>query len=139
MTISRGGRYLFAVEAGSGIISRYAIAREGGLALLDSTTVSATVGVGAAGRDAAGISPGRHAGGQARACSASQLEPGPGYLGLADDHWARCGAPVGEPEQKVRATAADHRARGRAVRQSQCPGVKVYLPRTRPGACACGI
>ena len=42
-----GGRYLFAVNTGSGTISRYSIAPGGALTLLGSTTVSATGGVGA--------------------------------------------------------------------------------------------
>jgi hypothetical protein len=40
-------RYLFAVNTGSGTISRYAISWDGQLTLLGSTTVSATAGVGA--------------------------------------------------------------------------------------------
>ena len=53
--ISPDGRYLFAVNTGSGTISRYAIAPGGQLALLGSTTVSATAGVGAVDP---GLSPG---------------------------------------------------------------------------------
>jgi len=45
--ITPDGRYLFAVNTGSGAISRYAIARDGRLALLGSTQVSASGGVGA--------------------------------------------------------------------------------------------
>ncbi|MBO0835130.1 MAG: beta-propeller fold lactonase family protein, partial [Actinobacteria bacterium] len=47
VVISRSGRYLFAVNTGSGTISRYAIAPDGELTLLGSTTVGATGGVGA--------------------------------------------------------------------------------------------
>jgi 6-phosphogluconolactonase len=47
VTISPDGRYLFAVNTGSGTISRYSIAPGGALTLLGSTTVSATGGVGA--------------------------------------------------------------------------------------------
>jgi 6-phosphogluconolactonase len=53
--ISPDGRYLFAVNTGSGTISRYAIGRGGQLTLLGSTTVSATAGVGAVDP---GLSPG---------------------------------------------------------------------------------
>src|ERR1700761_9411778 len=49
------GRYLFAVNTGSGTISRYAISGDGHLKLLGSTTVSATAGVGAVDP---GLSPG---------------------------------------------------------------------------------
>jgi len=45
--ITPDGRYLFAVNTGSGMISRYGIARDGSLALLGSTPVSANGGVGA--------------------------------------------------------------------------------------------
>ncbi|MGZ6670548.1 MAG: beta-propeller fold lactonase family protein, partial [Solirubrobacteraceae bacterium] len=45
--ISHDGRFLFAVNTGSGTISRYAIARGGVLTLLGSTPVGATGGVGA--------------------------------------------------------------------------------------------
>jgi len=47
LTVSPDGRYLFAVNTGSGTISRYAIAPSGQLALLGSITVAATAGVGA--------------------------------------------------------------------------------------------
>ncbi len=47
LVISHDGRYLFAVNTGSGTISSYLIAPGGALTLLDSTTVSATGGVGA--------------------------------------------------------------------------------------------
>jgi 6-phosphogluconolactonase (cycloisomerase 2 family) len=47
VTISPDGRYLFAVNTGSGTISRYSITPGGALRLLGSTTVSATGGVGA--------------------------------------------------------------------------------------------
>jgi 6-phosphogluconolactonase len=47
VTISPDGRYLFAVNTGSGTISRYSIAPGGELTLLGSTTVSASGGVGA--------------------------------------------------------------------------------------------
>jgi len=47
VTISPDGRYLFAVNTGSGTISRYSIAPGGALTLLGSTAVSATGGVGA--------------------------------------------------------------------------------------------
>jgi 6-phosphogluconolactonase len=47
VTITPDGRYLFAVNTGSGTISRYSIAPGGALTLLGSTTVSATGGVGA--------------------------------------------------------------------------------------------
>ena len=47
VTISPDGRYLFAVNTGSGTISRYSIAPGGSLTLLGSTTVSANGGVGA--------------------------------------------------------------------------------------------
>jgi 6-phosphogluconolactonase len=47
VTISPDGRYLFAVNTGSGTISRYSITPGGALTLLGSTTVSATGGVGA--------------------------------------------------------------------------------------------
>ena len=47
VTISPDGRHLFAVNTGSGTISRYSIAPGGALTLLGSTTVSATGGVGA--------------------------------------------------------------------------------------------
>jgi 6-phosphogluconolactonase len=47
VTISPDGQYLFAVNTGSGAISRYSIAPGGALTLLGSTTVSATGGVGA--------------------------------------------------------------------------------------------
>jgi 6-phosphogluconolactonase len=47
VTISPDGRYLFAVNTGSGTISRYSIAAGGNLTLLGSTQVSATGGVGA--------------------------------------------------------------------------------------------
>ncbi|MGO9971680.1 MAG: lactonase family protein [Solirubrobacteraceae bacterium] len=47
LVISHDGRYLFAVNTGSGTISSYFIAPGGALTLLDSTTVSATGGVGA--------------------------------------------------------------------------------------------
>jgi len=53
--ISPDGRYLFAVNTGSGTISRFAIAGGGQLTLLGSTTVSATAGVGAVDP---GLSPG---------------------------------------------------------------------------------
>ncbi len=53
--ISPDGQYLFAVNTGSGSISRYAIAGGGQLTLLGSTTVSATAGVGAVDP---GLSPG---------------------------------------------------------------------------------
>jgi 6-phosphogluconolactonase len=55
LSISPGGQYLFAVNTGSGTISRYAIAPGGELSLLGSTTVSATTGVGAVDP---GLSPG---------------------------------------------------------------------------------
>jgi 6-phosphogluconolactonase (cycloisomerase 2 family) len=47
VTISPDGRYLFAVNTGSGAISRYSIAFGGELTLLGSTAVSASGGVGA--------------------------------------------------------------------------------------------
>jgi 6-phosphogluconolactonase len=47
VTISPDGRYLFAVNTGSGTISRYSIAYGGELTLLGSTAVSANGGVGA--------------------------------------------------------------------------------------------
>jgi 6-phosphogluconolactonase (cycloisomerase 2 family) len=47
VAITSDGRYLFAVNTGSGTISRYAIADDGQLALLGSTPVSANGGVGA--------------------------------------------------------------------------------------------
>jgi hypothetical protein len=47
VTISPDGRYLFAVNTGSGTISRYSVAAGGELTLLGSTTVSASAGVGA--------------------------------------------------------------------------------------------
>ena len=47
VTISPDGRYLFAVNTGSGTISRYSIAPGGALTLLGSTTVAAGGGVGA--------------------------------------------------------------------------------------------
>ncbi|HEY6492269.1 MAG TPA: hypothetical protein VIZ43_03285 [Trebonia sp.] len=47
VTISPDGRYLFAVNTGSGTISRYSIGAGGELTLLGSTTVSASAGVGA--------------------------------------------------------------------------------------------
>jgi 6-phosphogluconolactonase len=47
VTISPDGRYLFAVNTGSGTISRYSIAFGGELTLLGSTAVSANGGVGA--------------------------------------------------------------------------------------------
>ncbi len=47
LVISHDGRYLFAVNTGSGTISSYWIAPGGALTLLDSTTVSAAGGVGA--------------------------------------------------------------------------------------------
>jgi 6-phosphogluconolactonase len=47
VTISPDGRYLFAVNTGSGTISRYSIAPGGALTLLGSTQVSANGGVGA--------------------------------------------------------------------------------------------
>jgi 6-phosphogluconolactonase len=47
VTISPDGRYLFAVNTGSGSISRYSIAPGGALTLLGSTQVSANGGVGA--------------------------------------------------------------------------------------------
>jgi len=53
--LSPDGRYLFAVNTGSGTISRYAISWGGQLTLLGSTTVSATAGVGAVDP---GLSPG---------------------------------------------------------------------------------
>ena len=45
--ISPDGRYLFAVNTGSGTISRYSIAAAGGLTLIGSTTVAVQGGVGA--------------------------------------------------------------------------------------------
>jgi 6-phosphogluconolactonase (cycloisomerase 2 family) len=47
VTLTPDGRYLFAVNTGSATISRYAIAWDGQLTVLGSTTVSATAGVGA--------------------------------------------------------------------------------------------
>jgi 6-phosphogluconolactonase len=47
VTISPDGRYLFAVNTGSGSISRYSIAPGGALTLLGSTMVAASGGVGA--------------------------------------------------------------------------------------------
>jgi 6-phosphogluconolactonase (cycloisomerase 2 family) len=47
LVISPDGQHLFAVNTGSGTISRYAIAPGGELTLLGSTTVSAMAGVGA--------------------------------------------------------------------------------------------
>jgi DNA-binding beta-propeller fold protein YncE len=47
VTISPDGRYLFAVNTGSGTISRYSIATGGALTLLGGTQVSANGGVGA--------------------------------------------------------------------------------------------
>lgn len=55
--ITPDGRYLFAVNTGSGEISRYAIARDGNLGLLGSTPVSANGGVGAVDP---GLSPDGH-------------------------------------------------------------------------------
>ncbi len=45
--ISHDGRYLFTVNTASGTISRYAIGRDGSLALLGSTSIRGTGGVGA--------------------------------------------------------------------------------------------
>ena len=45
--ISHDGRFLFTVNTASGTISRYAIGRDGSLALLGSTSIRATGGVGA--------------------------------------------------------------------------------------------
>jgi len=45
--ISHDGQFLFAVNTGSGSISRYSIAPGGALTLLGSTPVGATGGVGA--------------------------------------------------------------------------------------------
>ncbi|MGH3298554.1 MAG: lactonase family protein, partial [Trebonia sp.] len=47
VTITPDGRYLFAVNTGSGTIARYSIARGGALTLLGSTSVAASGGVGA--------------------------------------------------------------------------------------------
>jgi len=47
LTISPDGRYLFAVNTGSGTVSRYSIDSGGSLTLLGSTTVSSASGVGA--------------------------------------------------------------------------------------------
>jgi len=47
VTISPDGQTLFAVNTGSGTISKYAIAANGNLRLLSNTTVSAQAGVGA--------------------------------------------------------------------------------------------
>ncbi len=47
LVISHDGRYLFAVNTGSGSISRYAIAPGGALTLLGSTAVAGTGGIGA--------------------------------------------------------------------------------------------
>ncbi|HTU29452.1 MAG TPA: beta-propeller fold lactonase family protein [Solirubrobacteraceae bacterium] len=47
VTISPDGRTLFAVNTGSGTISKYAIAPSGNLTLLSNTTVSSQAGVGA--------------------------------------------------------------------------------------------
>jgi 6-phosphogluconolactonase (cycloisomerase 2 family) len=47
VTISPDGRTLFAVNTGSGTISKYSIAPNGNLALLSNTTVNAQAGVGA--------------------------------------------------------------------------------------------
>ena len=47
LTITPNGRYLWAVNTGSGTISRYSIAPGGALTLLGNTPVSATGGVGA--------------------------------------------------------------------------------------------
>jgi 6-phosphogluconolactonase len=47
VTISPDGRILYAVNTGSGTISKYAIAGDGSLALLSNTTVNAQAGVGA--------------------------------------------------------------------------------------------
>jgi hypothetical protein len=55
VVLTPDGRYLFAVNTGSGTISRYTISSGGQLTLLGSTTVSATAGVGAVDP---GLSPG---------------------------------------------------------------------------------
>ena len=47
VTLTPDGSYLFAVNTGSGTISRYTVALDGQLTLLGSTTVSASAGVGA--------------------------------------------------------------------------------------------
>jgi DNA-binding beta-propeller fold protein YncE len=47
VVISHGGRYLFAVNTGSGTISRFAIAGSGRLSLLGSTPIRGSGGVGA--------------------------------------------------------------------------------------------
>ena len=47
VVISRGGRYLFAVDTGTGQISRYSIAHDGTLTLLGNTPVVMGGGVGA--------------------------------------------------------------------------------------------
>ena len=47
VAISPDGRYLFAVNTGSGEISSYQIAPDGSLTLIGSTVVSNTAGVGA--------------------------------------------------------------------------------------------
>ncbi len=54
LVISHDGRYLFAVNTGSGSISRYSIAPGGALTLLGSTAVAGTGGIGAVD---AGLSP----------------------------------------------------------------------------------
>jgi sugar lactone lactonase YvrE len=45
--LTHDGRFLFTVNTGSGTISRYSIARDGGLTLLGSTPVDRRGGVGA--------------------------------------------------------------------------------------------
>jgi 6-phosphogluconolactonase len=47
LIVTPDGQFLFAVNTGSGTISRYSIAQDGTLALIGSTSVSATGGVGA--------------------------------------------------------------------------------------------
>ena len=47
LTINPSGKFLYAVNTGSGTISRYAISSGGSLTLIGSTTVSSTGGVGA--------------------------------------------------------------------------------------------
>ena len=47
LIVTPGGQFLFAVNTGSGTISRYSIAQDGTLALIGSTSVSSTGGVGA--------------------------------------------------------------------------------------------
>jgi 6-phosphogluconolactonase len=65
--ISPDGQYLFAVNTGSGTISRYAIAWSGQLTLLGSITVPAAAGVGA-------VDPGLSPGGQSLYVNESRVD-----------------------------------------------------------------